>query len=264
MKRQSRIRLTPTDIAVLRAVAPRRLETYAELRNAALSQVSRAHSWAILKRLVQHRFLTAIRSDGGGVLGWSLTPKAKRLAQVLDDLPEFPQRAPVYKTSFHHDCVVREVRGVMEKSPAIRNWVPDHALQREFMRRMLEKGRRDSGENRLVIPDGIFEIQGPDGPTHGALEVEITQKSKERIYHKLEAHCVSQDFDYAFFVMRDEKLRDLFCEILAEVNRRSAWVRVARQVNGIYFTTLSEFRARGLHAPFHAETDVFTFAELGA
>ena len=118
MGKKLRFRLTPTDIAVLIKIAPERFESYPELRRSALSHVSRAHSWVTLKRLGQLTATqTEIRTDGGGILGWSLTPKAKELTEVEDHLPEYPQRAPVYKTTFHHDCVVREVRDVLEKSP---------------------------------------------------------------------------------------------------------------------------------------------------
>jgi hypothetical protein len=259
-----RIRLTPTDIALLIKIAPERMESYPRLRASVLAPVSRAHSWVILKRLVRHRFLTEIRGDGGGILGWSLTPKAKRLPEIEPHLPDTPERAPVYKTSFHHDRVVREVRGVLEKAKAVQSWISDHELKREFAHRMLSKGKPVSGARGLAIPDGIFEIVSQGEISRGALEVEITQKSKARIYRKLESHCASEDFDFTFFVMRDEKLRDLFCELLAEVWRKSWRVKSLRQQNGIYFTTLAEFRARGLHAIFRAEGDELTFAELAA
>lgn len=251
--------LTQTDIQVLRQIAKQGFQTYSELRVTALSGKSRQHSWRLLKRLVALEHLNECRGDGGRISGWVLTLKARKdLSHLFEKGWAVDRRPPSYRTSHDHDVVLREIRGLLEQSPIVSDWVPEHVIKADAMSRIKYLGARDRSAKLLAIPDALFQLKSGAQNTRGALELELTRKSKKRIFQKLEAHILSSEFDFVFTVLDGDSLLKLHWEIYQEVIASSVRLKIKDQQNGIYFSTLQNLREHRLHAIFNGLSGTFS------
>jgi hypothetical protein len=77
--------LTQTDISVIKKIAQEGFQTFPELRVDILATSNRTHAWDLMKKLTQFGFLTECHGDGGGIRGWSLSPKGRTDLQELFD-----------------------------------------------------------------------------------------------------------------------------------------------------------------------------------
>lgn len=261
--RKKGITLGSGDIAVIQAVVTEGFQTFQEVREGGFKGWHRVSAWQRMKRLVQAGYLHECRNDQGGILGWAIN--AKGASKILLDGHEAiteAKRAPVYRTSFSHDEALRGIRRVLSSSPVVTKWVPEYVLKAEVMRKFHYLQGRDQREKLLNVPDAILHLKSGGVASKAALELELTQKSRRRLYQKFERYMISQDFDYALFIAKDERLKARFEEICRDVASQSIHVKITKERNGIYFTTLPLLQRDGFHAKFIGTHDTFSFADL--
>lgn len=255
--------ITNRDQEVLKQIARDGFQTYQELRFGILNGVNRTHAWDLMKKLVTMGLVVEIEGDGGGIRGWSLSPKGQQVlvqSNVEDSWPDV--RPPSYKTSFEHDRILREVRRLLCKSPAIKKWVPEHVLRAQIMGHMMSLSHRERSAKLLTVPDALFQFECRGKVFKAALELELTRKSRKRIWQKLESHITSNAFEYVFFVLNDEKLMQLLWSLYEAVRGSSPRVKFASKQNGIYFITLDNLSSKELGAEFKGIQDTFRISDL--
>jgi len=261
--RPKRVGLTEVERQLIVKIAKEGFQTYQEISSTVLNGYHRVSIWRLMKQLVRSGYLFETKSDTGGIAGWTLNyKKVSKLHVASDDSFSGSTKSPVYRTSFAHDLALREIRTTISKAQAIQDWIPEHVLRAEVMRRCQFLHRSDRGEKLLTVPDALLRLKSGGEESKAALELEITQKSKRRIYQKLEAYCISKDFDYAFFIIANANLLRVFWDVYKDVLAKSTRVRIAKVQNGIYFAGLDQIKQRGVDAKFIGLKDTLTFAEL--
>jgi hypothetical protein len=216
-----------------------------------------------MKRLVQRGILTESLSDSGSILGWSVNKGARSKLCFLTSSDEtLAKKGPVYRTSYIHDVALRQVRETLEASKAITRWIPEHVLKAEVMRRHPFLHHQDRNEKLIAVPDALLHLRSGGVDSKAAIELELTQKSKKRLYKKIEAYVTTDDFNYAFFIAGTDHLMNVLQEVHKNVLATSWRVKLRKQRNGIYFATLENIRTQGIHAQFVAVHDTLSFAEL--
>ena len=258
-------RLTTRDWAILRLIAKVGFQTYAELRLGPVRQASRAHSWVILKKLVEMSYLSEVRGDGDEIRGWSLAPNGVREFEKYRDNESWAvgSNAPRYRTSFRHDTILREIQGALSRSSVIRSWVPEQKLRQELLSRFHYLRAQDKSEKLGGLPDAILHLYSAGKESTAALELELTQKSKRRLFRKFESHITNSEYDYVFYVVEGAPLLDRLWAVYEDVRENSPRVKIERNQNGIYFVELSALRKNPLHAKFEGARDSFSLQDLG-
>lgn len=255
--------LTETDLKILNQVAKEGFQTYQELRVGILKSYGRTWAWDLLKRLVTNELLIACPSDRGGILGWTISKKGADIVKkhCTQGIPG-PIRPLLYKSSFEHDLVLRELRQVLCKSPCIAGWVPEHILKAQTMAKIGFRVGSDRIAKLQLVPDGIFTLQSRGVKFKAAFELELSRKSRRRLYRKLEAHVTNSDYNIALFVAGDEQILQLLWDVFNAVLVQSAEVKLKKQRNGIYFCTLGILRELQLEAPWKGERNTLILANL--
>jgi hypothetical protein len=254
-------KLTKTDLLLMRRIGEEGFLSYSELRKNILSHYSRQHSWVIPKRLVQMGYLNQSLSDQGSILGWSLTPQA---LQLID--PHSMQREslivkpPTYRTAYQHDVTLREIKEILIQSPNIHHWIPEYILKAHAKQSLYSLNDQEKRNHLLKVPDGIFQFKSAGEMLKGALELELTRKSKCRIYQRFEAHILNPEIDFIFFVVGDQPLLEILWNVYQAVLDQSPMIQGNSRRNGVYFALLSSIREHQLKAPFIGLDDTYCFA----
>lgn len=256
-------KLTITDTLILRKIAKEGFQTYSELRMDILTHFSRTHSWAALKRLVTLGFLTECRGDGGGIRGWYLSLKARTgTHELFDPSWRVDIRPPVYRSAFDHDLALREIKRILCGSPCVSDWIPEHLLKgkavQEFGRLRLE----DRAAKLLRVPDARFNLAIRETVFRCALELEFTRKARKRWFQKLEIQITNPSYDFVFYVTIDDKVQEAIWNVYQGVVSHSSRLKVSREQNAVYFTTLEKLRRSGLNTPFAGLQETLILANL--
>lgn len=256
-------RLTERDKLVLKKIGLEGFQTIQELRKGPLGDVTREHSWALMKKLVYFGFLREIKGDGKTIRAWALTSLAQRELSELFSPGAKIYQAPSFRDSLSHDVVVREVKDILGKSKAVTEWIPEHALKAQVMSRLKHLSATERISKLELVPDSLFTLRDKTKLYKIALEVELTRKSKKRLYKKIESHLVSKNFDFAFFVLGSNVPSHFFLSILNSVLETSSRVRFSEKQNGIYFCELKKIRAENLDVKFHGIKDAVKISTFG-
>lgn len=260
-RRTKGFRLTSTDKMVLAQIGKFGFQTYNELRSESLSQHGRSHSWAKMQRLAHEGLVIAVPSNTGKIDGWMLTNQGRQeIKDIFGNIK--PVSAPLYKTPFKHDVVVRDMQRILCLSPNIRNWKTEQELRAEAYLKMRSLTQRERVEKLRSIPDAIFEIKMLNKPFKGALEVELNRKTKERTYRRFENHILSPDFDFIFFISDNELLQNFLMKTYRDVLSTSVRIKAKAQHNGIYFTTLENLQRSKLAATFQGLNHAMRFDKI--
>ena len=150
---------------------------------------------------------------------------------------------------------MRELKDILCTSSAVSNWVPEHALKAIVMSKLKHLTRTERISRLELVPDGLFTLQDKLKRYKIALEVEMTRKSKKRMYRKIEAHLMSKNFDFVFFVLGPKVPSHFFSSMLDAVLATSPRVRFSEKQNGIYFCELEKLRTEKLGAKFNGKKD---------
>jgi len=259
------LRLTETDHQVLRQIGQEQFLSYPELRKEVLSRYSRQHSWAIPKRLVKMGYLNESKGDQGHILGWSLTPQARALLEgkLLEEV-KLCSKPPSYRTAYHHDVTLREIKSIFTRSPKIQHWVPEHILKSKAKQTYHSLTDQEKRTRLLAVPDGMFQFCSAEQTLTAAVELELTRKSSQRIMQRFEAHLLNPEFDFAFFIVGDVSLLGILWNLYQKVLDQSPMLQVQSRRNGMYFTLLEMFLKERLKANFIGLHDTYSFEERDA
>ena len=249
--RKKGICLTVTDHAVLDRIGKQGFQSFKALSKGPLKSVSPKHAWKRLRQLKEAGLLCTVLTDGGMILGWTLAKAGiKRFPLLPQKGWNLEYRPPIYKTSFHHDEALREVRLAINNAPCIRKWVPEHVLKAQANRKLKYRNGKTSSDQRNAIPDALLTLRHNGVDYNAALEVELTRKSKRRLYLKLEDYVIRPDLSLSFFVVKGEDLLEILSNIYKEVLQRSFKAKLKTPQNGVYFIELSELLRDGVWAKF--------------
>lgn len=164
-----------------------------------------------------------------------------------------------YKTQFEHDQFLIDVRGVLEKSPLVK----DFRSEVEIRRALLTRDKKLlHWENLPSVPDAAFRLAIPGHEQVAILELELTPKKRQRYFRIFRSHLLSKEWGLVFYVVRDEPFKQFLMQLLAAVKTKDIQVQVAKRVNGIYFCTLEDFQKRELRVPFTNGKEEISLAEI--
>ena len=141
-----------------------------------------------------------------------------------------------------------------------------HSLQafENELQRFAYLHAHDKSEKILALPDALLYLKSGGQDSKAALELELKQKSRRRIFRKFEAHITQPEFDFVFYIVEGEPLLHKLWNIYEEVRKKSVRVKFKKNQNGIYFVTLSDIRKRGLNALFKGIEDSFSLVDLAS
>ena len=257
------IALTNTDHAVLLQIATKGFRSYEALRKRALANVARQHSWWVLKRLVDHGFLLADVGEKGIIHGWILSEKARKSMAEQKHAPIATKWAvPIYHAPYRHNALLHEIQDIMQQSPVITEWIPEHVIKAEAMSRFKSRHRRDQREKMANVPDALLTFKIDSEIKEAALELELSYKTKSRMFRKLEAHITNPEFNWAIFVLGNENLYRSYWNTYQHVLSTSLAVKLRSKQNGIYFITLENLQTHKTDARFKGLRHSFSLAEL--
>lgn len=263
-------RLTKTDLQVLQKIANESFQTYRELREGPLKDHGRSHSWHIMKKLVGMGLLLEQKGDGekkrnggGHTLGWVLSRQGRRKFIVIADKSTIlDERPPQYKSSFEHDVKLRGIKQVLCKSPVILEWVNENALKRQTKRGVQYLHLQDQIKHFRLIPDALLTLKINGRVSKAALELELTRKTKRRLYRKFESHIANRDFNHILFIVEGAHLLKAIWNIYQDVLSDSIHVKFLDKKNGVYFILLEDLQTQGIKAKFKGLNNSFCFANL--
>jgi hypothetical protein len=256
-------RLTKTDKTLIERIAAEGFLSFQELRQTTLKTHNRTWAWEILKRLVNQKYLDECRGDEGRILGWRIkTGSKKALSLAGMNLEVSAARGPVYRTSFEHDRQLRSIKRVFKSCNAIKTWMPEHELKYIVGQRYAHLGGNSMREKLLSVPDAVLSMTVNGMLLSAALELEITQKSRKRLYQKIENYVTTPDYRMTFYVAKDERIRGILQSVYHDVLLNSLKAKVCRSRNGIYFSTLEDLEKNGENACFYGLKDTITLKML--
>ena len=257
--------LTATDFKVIEKIASLSLQSYQQLREGVLKDRHRVAVWGRMKRLTREGLVRECRSDGGSILAWAVTTKgASKVYADKTVARQIAKQSPVYRGTFHHDRVLVDVREILSKSPVITHWETEAALRAAIMQKFYFLNQADRSERASVIPDALLYLNARGNIKKAALEVELSQKSRRRIFKKLETQILSPDYNFVFYVVQGEKLKEKLIEIYEDVRENAIRVKIAKMQNGIFFVSLEDIQNLKLKATFKGIESSFSFDDLEA
>jgi hypothetical protein len=245
---------------VIRQIAREGFQTMSELRKNVLGNFSRKYPWRFMKTLVNEGLLVECSADSGGILGWSVSRETqKRLSLEPSEEWQREIQPMQYKSSFSHDIVVREVKQILCMSPLVSNWIPEQAIRKKLLGKIHPMRESEKRIRLFRLPDAEFNVDISGRRYRAALEVELTRKSKRRIFEKLETQITAPDLDFVFYLASDESHLRLLWSIYQEVLTNSTRVRLKTSQNGILFSTLETLREKKLQTNFIGSKQSFSF-----
>ena len=197
----------------------------------------------ILKR---RGLIATVNGDGITANGYRLTKRG------LDVLRNINQSGPVianrraYKTQFAHDQMLIDIRSILETSPLVRDFAPESEVRRKLQK---DHSKLLHWENAKHIPDAMFVLAIPGKEMRMAIELELTPKAAPRYTKIFRNHLLAKDWDLVIYIAQGDKFKDQLMERLNEVKSKDVQVKIAKQLNGIYFCTLDEFLSKQLETP---------------
>lgn len=259
-KRRRRPKLTARDERILALVGEYGCVSAERIKNHFWKSTkdSRTH-YRRISILRKRGLLENVVGDRAMTIGYRLTLRGKRIVARSGIARTTAINRRAYKTQFEHDQFLIDIRGVLEKSPIVREFQSEP----EIRRALLTKDRRlMHWENAPSIPDGAFVLSVPGQEQRAVLELELTPKKRQRYSRIFRNHLLSKDWSLVFYVVRDENILRLLMQLLSDVKTKDAQVQVARRINGIYFCTLENFLKLELAVPFTNGKEEITFAGI--
>ena len=256
------IKLMARDMLVLREIEDYGFRTHAELRATVLQSYSRVWSWDLMRRLVRANLLRTVRDSSGKMLGWAPERKTSILLAEHSESKVERGKIPKYSSTFHHDREVRWVLDQLKKLQVVDGIVTDSKLKSDLFVGMKGHSRREANRLLSFIPDARFSFQSNGEIYHVALEVELSQKSAERIQSKFENYIANTNYAVVLYVCSNENLYKTLRSHYKSVLANSAEVKFAKYPAKIYFCLHEVLKENFLKTKFTSITDEFCFEDL--
>lgn len=195
--------------------------------------------------LKKHRFIENVRGDGGITIGYRLTKKGKRYLLIGASIDPQSVLRKSYRTDFEHDQLLIDLRNVFRESPLVDNFKTEAEVRTEILS---AKTNLIHWESTPTIPDATFVFKAPGYQMCVAVELELTAKVKRRYARIFRNHLLSKNWQMVVYIVKDTNFQAKLMKILSDVKERDVQVRLASEINGIYFCSLSEFLEKQLDA----------------
>lgn len=162
---------------------------------------------------------------------YTVTSRGTKVLIDHGQIPEFGLACSFDETTCRHDALVTDVRLNCQHLGLFKNWMADWVLKIH---------------NKDIIPDAIVEHHSPKlkKSVRIAIEVELTQKSKDRLRDIFVAYATS-DFQMVLYLMGSEGLLSSYCDQSKHITDK------------IYFCTVSDFLNLGLKSCWQNHHDSF-------
>lgn len=108
----------------------------------------------------------------------------------------------ISKDSLIHDLKVSEIAKNLSKLNGVDNVMLEHELQ----------NKRDFRTTYKVIPDAIIELTNNNLRCNMVLELELTQKNKQRIKEKAKQFMLSSKYDYVIYIFSKPTMMKTYIE----------------------------------------------------
>jgi DNA-binding Lrp family transcriptional regulator len=239
-----RKQLSESDLEILSEVQKYGLRTFSELRATALSDYDRAYAWRKMRKLVDEGLLKVIPDSSGGIAGWRMV-KSRR---TIDRYPEasekiFNRKSYKYQTNFAHDLEVRWVCDQLEKMPATQKIITESQLRSDLFKEIRGYSKREMTKLLSRIPDAYVELKKNGYIYQVALEIELSQKSSERLCEKLEHYISKSGYDLVLYICGTSSIYSQILRQYQSVMASSPAVKFADQKAEIYVCLLSDLKA---------------------
>ncbi len=258
--KDTRLKLTDRDYAILIFVATNRFVTSRQIRDLFWQAADTHNHYSRLRKLVRAGLLEYLVGDNSSRLGYRLTQKG------IDVLPSeilkakaISHRSFSYRTSFDHDKLLQAIRGVIEKSPLVSGYMPEHEVRSLLALRHGKEEKKDSG---YKVPDGLFELKTDKKTLRVAIELELTMKSEVRYRKIFRELLTSTDFDVVFTIAANERMTEALVAIANQVKANDPIVRDWPKKRGLYFATLEKVLSEGQKAIFKGDGPPFSLGSL--
>lgn len=195
--------------------------------------------------LKKHRFIENVRGDGGVMIGYRLTKKGKRFLLLGSNLESQSVLRKSYRTDFEHDQLLIDLRSLFRESPLVGDFKTEAEVRAELFS---EKSKLIHWESAPTIPDATFVFKAPGHQLRVAVELELTAKVKRRYARIFRSHLLSRNWKMVIYIVKDANFQKRLMRILSDIKERDVQVRLASEINGIYFCSLGEFQQNRLDA----------------
>lgn len=106
----------------------------------------------------------------------------------------------ISKDTLIHDLIVSEIsRNILSS-----NWVDNVLLEHEI------QNKRDFRSVYKVIPDASLEVYRNNKSIKMALELELTQKHKQRVREKIKQYIISSKYDYVIYIFSKKNVMETY------------------------------------------------------
>jgi len=195
--------------------------------------------------LKKHRFIENVRGDGGITIGYRLTKKGKRFLLLGSSIESKSVLRKSYRTDFEHDQLLIDLRSMFRESPLVGDFKTEAEVRAELFS---NKTKLIHWESAPTIPDATFVFKAPGHQMRVALELELTAKVKRRYARIFRSHLLSKNWKMIIYIVKDVNFQKRLMKILNDIKERDVQVRLAGEINGIYFCSLGEFLHNRLDA----------------
>lgn len=258
-KTRHKFQITDRDKNILRYIGENRFITYREIRRKFWPGCREGNVCRRLKVLRCENLIERLMGDGGIPLGYKLGKKGKRLLERSGFRKDFLNPHMSYRTTFNHDEKLLKVREVLEKSPLVSSFTPEHAIRVLLNRRHHTTVKTDK---RFKVPDAIFRLKTTSGIHCVALELECAQKSYRRYRQFLVKLSESKDVGMVFIICENSKILLILRDLLSELRQKDPKVKRTQENIGFYFSLLENLLNDGLNAVFDGEGKRFSLNSL--
>ena len=253
------LHLSSLDKQILTEVLENGFQSFSELRDGPLKTYDRSHSYAVLRKLVKKGYLEASEIREGVIGGWTLSSPYK--AKVLSQNPKLTAvpRTPSYKGIFDHDLRLRRLRKLFLREFPVQEWVNEADIRARMSAFVSNESRRERMNLQASIPDGLIRFSHGGRGYWGAIELELTRRTRNRLTQKMEQRLLAKDYSFVFYIVKDEHLEKVLVDAFRIALTHSIEVSIAHRLNGIYFATVAEIEQSGASTTFRSLRNSFQF-----
>lgn len=256
-----KLRLTSQQKEVVRLILKTGFQSLSELRVGPLRAYRRDYCYKFLKKLEDRNVLTRSELRPGLIAGWVISTKFKHLLVNSGWEASSIPKSPSYRGSYEHDLILRTLQSIFERSYPITSWTSEMQIRSKKIAFRIGESEETRRKREASIPDGVFTFRHKGEIYTAALELERTQRSKKRLFQKIEQRLLSKDYNFVFYVVEKASLEKALRSVVADVLGRSIEVSIAHRLNGIYFALLSEVQENPRLVAFRGLKNTFQFED---
>lgn len=252
--------LSKRDYAIMLLVAENRFITAHEIRERFYADKKTRNHFTRIRQLVAAGVLEHVIGDCEMRLSLRLSRKGVRfLPSEIHKAYALSNRSFKYRSSFGHDKTVNQIRMVIEKSPLVSGYIPEHEVRSLLG---IRHGKKESKDSGYKVPDALFDLKVPGKTLKVALEFEDSMKGVTLYRSLFRRLLISSDFDVVMFVTASEEMIAALRSIIDHVRANDPVVRDWPTERAMYFASLKQVLTEGTNAVFVGDSTPFSLASL--